>query len=107
MWIGTHAIVKKGNWPLVTLKLKHLFLLIEKYCKRIIGQGERQAALYHREEPAKTTENASNVTTIESMLVTKTMHVNLDSICRDLMNYETYSLLDDNNYVEGMIKCQR
>ncbi len=107
MWIGTHAVVKKGDWLLVILKLKHLFLQIEKYCKRIIGQGERQAILYHKEEPARTAENSSNVTTIEAVPVTTTMHANLDSICRDLMNYEAYSLLDVNNYMEGMSKWLR
>ena len=43
-WIGTHAIVKKENWRVVACKLKHLFMLIEKYCKRILGQGDREAS---------------------------------------------------------------
>jgi hypothetical protein len=89
------------------LKLKHLFLLVEKYCKRIIGQGDRQAFLYHGEEPTRTAENASSVTTIEVMPVTTTTHDNLDSIYRDLMNYEAYSLLDAISYMEGMSKWQR
>jgi hypothetical protein len=107
VWIGTHDIVKKGNWPLVAVKLKHLFLLIEKYCKRIIGQGERQAILHRQEEPARTAENASNVTTIEALPGNRTMHEDLRSICNDLIIRDLYSLLDVNNYMEGKSKWQR
>ena len=85
VWIGTHAIVKKGNWPFVALKLKHLFLSIEKYCKRIIGQGERPAILHQPGEPARTAENASNVTTIEALPGTNTMQEDLRSICNDMI----------------------
>jgi hypothetical protein len=106
-WIGTHAIVKKGNWPVVACKLKHLLMLIEKYCMRILGQGERQAILNQREEPARTAENASNVATIEALPWSKTMHDDLRSICNDLIIKDLYCLLDANSYMEGMSKHQR
>jgi hypothetical protein len=38
VWTGTRGIVKKGNCPFVACKLKHLFLLAEKYVKRINSQ---------------------------------------------------------------------
>jgi len=105
VWIATHAIVKKGNWLVVACKLnKHIFLLIEKYCKRIFGQGERQAILNQREEPVTTAENVSNVTTIEALPGTKTMHEDLRSIYNDLIFKDLNSLLDANNYMEGMGK---
>ncbi len=107
VWIGTHGIVKKGNWPLVACKLKHLFLLVEKYVKRINNQEERQALLHRREEPARSAEVASNVATIEALPVTKKMPQNLAKICQDLILYETYSLIDVSAYLEGMSKWKR
>ncbi len=72
-----------------------------------MGQEERQTVFYHREEPAEIADNASNVTTVEALHVSTTMHANLDSICRVLINYEAYCLLDANIYMEGMSKWQR
>ena len=107
LWIGTNAVVKKGNWPAVACKLKHLLLLIEKYCKRVLGQGERQAILNQREDPARTAENASNVATIEALPGSKVTHEDLRSICNDLIVKDLYSLLDANIYMEGMNKWKR
>jgi hypothetical protein len=63
--------------------------------------------LHRREEPARTAENASNVSIIEALPGTKTMHEDLRSICNDPIIRDLYSLLDVNNYMEGMSKWQR
>ncbi len=63
--------------------------------------------MYQRVEPDRTAENASNVTTIEALPGTKTMHEDLRYICNDLIIRDLYSLLDVNNYMEGMNKWQR
>jgi len=49
-------------------------------------------------------ENASNVTTIEALPGTRTMHEDLRSICNDLIIGDLYSLPDVNNYMKGMSK---
>jgi hypothetical protein len=107
VWMGTHAIVKKGNWPVVACKLKHLLFLITKYTKRIMGQGERQQALNRSEEPARTAEVASNVVTVEALPANKTMPENLARIRRDLTYADLYSLVDTSTYMDGMSKWQR
>jgi len=107
VWIGTNVIIKKGNWPLVACKLKHLFLLIEKYVKRIISQGERQNEMEHNKEPARTTEVASNVTTIEALPASRALSTTLESISNDLVYAELYSVIDTNAYMKGVSKWQR
>jgi hypothetical protein len=107
VWIGTHEIVKKGNMPLVACKLKHRLLLITKYAQRIMGQEERQQALHHSEEPARTAEVASNVVTVGALPTTKTMPESLASIRNYLTYADMYSLIDTSNYMEGMSKWQR
>ena len=108
MWIGTHAVVKKGVWPLVTYIEAEAPLPTDSEILLADHRSNREACDPlslggARQNPGIT----SDVTTIEALPMTKTMHDNLDYIFRDLMNYETYSLLDANNYVEGMSKCQR
>ena len=72
-----------------------------------MSQGERQHQLYHREEPTRTTEVASNVATIEELPVTRLLPPSLRNICRDFINYRTYSLIDVCAYMEGMSIWQR
>jgi hypothetical protein len=107
VWIGTHAIVKKGNWPFVAWKLKHLLLLIEKFVKRIISQGERQHEMEHTAEPARIIEVTSNVTTIEALPATRTVLSTLVNIYNDPIYADMYSLLDTIAYMKGMRKWQR
>ena len=55
--------------------------------------------MYNTEEPARTSEVASNVVTIEDLPLNKRMHENLASLGQDLIIYEAYSLLDANAYM--------
>jgi len=67
VWIGMGKVITKGNWPVVSPKLKNLANSIQKYAQRISNQAERQMQLINRDEPARTVETASNVSVIEAL----------------------------------------
>ena len=54
LWFGMGNTLKHGvNWPVVSLKIKLLSELIQKYAQRIDDQVERQTRLISNEVPAR------------------------------------------------------
>ena len=98
---------EKGHLACCRMQLKHLFLLIDKYAKRVLSQAERQQIHYQHEEHAITIEVASNVTTIEALPICRSLPSNLRRIRQDIMNKNMYELVDVSSYMGGMSKWQR
>jgi hypothetical protein len=63
------TILTKGNWPEVSLKIKHLSMSIQKYVERISNQMEGRLVLNNSEQPARSVEITSNVTIMMPLLL--------------------------------------
>jgi hypothetical protein len=56
LWIGMGDILAKCNWTSVSLPIKHLSILFQKYAQRTSSQAERQLSLINKERPARNVE---------------------------------------------------
>ena len=67
LWIRMGQILTKGNWHDVSLPIKHLSLLIQKYAELMCSQAERQLGLINKEQPARNVETTSHVSTFDPL----------------------------------------
>jgi hypothetical protein len=107
LWIGMGKVLTKGNWPEVSLKIKHLSMLIQKYVERITSQAARQLVLHNSEQPARNVETASNVIVIMPLPLRAVLPPELYQLNIKLLDMSVYVRLDVNSYMEGLIAWQR
>ncbi len=107
LWIGMGQTLTKGNWHDVSLPIKHLSLLIQKYAERTCSQAERQSGLISKEQPARNVETASHVSTFDPPPISATLSVELCRLNMDLENIALYVRLEVNFYMKGLVSWQR
>ena len=100
LWFGMGRILKKGNWPEVSLKIKHLSTLIQKYGERICSQTERQMRLFNTEQAARNVENSAHLSIIESLLHRLALSSELLHLLNiNIVNNGFYVRIEVNNYM--------
>ena len=107
LWIGMGTVLKKGNWPEFSIKIKHLSHLIQKYAQRITSQAERQMNLISTAQPARTIETASNVAVIEPLPFHANLNHNLYNLNMALMDQDVYVRIDVNKFMKTFLVWQR
>jgi hypothetical protein len=107
LWIGMGNVLTNGNWPAVSVKIKHLGTIIQKYFQRTSSQAERQMNLINLVEPARNVENASNVTLVESLRFQATLHEHMRPLNSRLIVVEIYLRVDVNPFMDSLNEWQR
>ncbi len=100
-------VLTKGNWPEVSLKIKHLSMLIQKYVERITSQAARELVLNNPEQPARSVDTASNVSVIMPLPLRVVLPPALYHMNIKLLDMSVYVRLDVNSYMEGLVAWQR
>jgi hypothetical protein len=107
MWFGMGIILKKGNWPVVSLKIKHLLTLIQKYAERTCSQTERQKRLFNTELHARNIENSTHVCIFEPLLIRLVLPPDPLHLNTNILKLVFYVRMEVNNYMEGRVAWQR
>jgi len=107
LWIGFGKLTEKDNWPVVSLKIKHLSSLIQSYASRISSQAERQSNLANAEEPARSVETASFISIVDPLPHSATLPPSLILLNRKLQDLDVYVPMDAITFMDGFSGWQR
>ena len=106
-WFGMGTILKKGNSPVVSLNIKHLSTLIQKYAERTCNQTERRKRLFNTELHARNIKNSTRVSIIEPLLLRLTLSPDHLHLNINILKLDFYVRMEVNNYIEGRVTWQR
>jgi hypothetical protein len=108
LWIGFGKLTEKDNWPVVSLKIKHLSSRIQSYASRISSHAERQSNLTNVEEHARNVETAPFISIVEPLPHSATLPpINLIPLNRKLQDLDVYVPMDAITFMDGFSGWQR